>query len=88
MSWLNLINNTKTTAIRKTMYEFLKERYPANDPIVERLAHSLQTEGDIKAFMKLIVDVYEMAYTKAVEDHREQLAKAGLTVRITQPKAG
>ena len=28
--------------------------------------------------MKLIGDVYEIAYTKAVDDHKEQLQKAGL----------
>jgi hypothetical protein len=46
---------------------------------------TLLTESDLTAFMKLVGDIYEMAYLKAVNDHREQLQKAGLVARIVPP---
>ena len=40
------------------------------------------TESDLSAFFKMVRDVYETAYLKAVNDHKEQLEKAGITARI------
>ena len=81
-SWLNWFANPRTHWLKKTMFEILQERYAHNELIVERIGASLLTETDINAFAKLITDVYEAAYLKAVNDHKEQLAKAGLVARI------
>lgn len=85
MNWLTMLANPKSYAIRKMMFEFLKERYGRHDQIVERLSSSLTTEGDVQAFMKLIIDVYEKGYMQSVDDHREQLAKVGLKVTVVPP---
>ncbi len=81
-----MLANPKGIAVKKMMYEFLKERYGKNDQIIERLTTALQTEADIQAFVKLVMDVYETGYMRAVEDHREQLQKIGLQVKIVPPK--
>jgi hypothetical protein len=85
MNWLTMLANPKGFAIRKMMFEFLKERYGRNDQIVERLSASLTTEGDVQAFIKLMIDVYEKGYMQAVDDHKEQLAKIGLKVSVKPP---
>jgi len=81
-NWMDFMSNPRSHYIKKTMFEVLQEKYSSNEPIIERLSVSLMTEGDLNSFLKLIRDVYETAYTKAVEDHREQLKKAGLVARI------
>lgn len=79
MNWMN----QRIPAIKKMMFEFLKERYSKNDQIIERLAGVLQTDRDTQEFIKLMIDVYEAGYMKSVEDHRDQLTKAGIQVKVT-----
>lgn len=85
MSWLDYFSNVRGHYIKKAMFDVLNERYAQNEPIIDRLGATLMTESDIAGFMKLIGDVYEAAYMKAVDDHKEQLQKAGLVARIVSP---
>lgn len=84
-NWVDYFSNVRGHQIKKTMYEVLKERYSQNESIINRLSVALQTEEDIKQFFKLVTDVYEISYMKAVEDHKEQLKKAGYQARIVSP---
>ena len=81
-SWMDYFSNPRGHLLKKTMFEILQERYMHNEPIIDRLGVSLLTEGDLNAFLKLVTDVYETAYIKAVDDQREQLAKVGLSAKI------
>lgn len=85
MSWVNYFSNVRGYYIKKALFDVLKERYSNNESIIERLGVTLMTESDIQDFMKLIGDVYEIAYMKAVDDHKEQLQKAGFVARIVKP---
>lgn len=76
------MGDPKLMALKRIMHQFLEDRYGRNDQIVERVCTALQTQGDMEAFVKMIMDCYELGYTRAVNDHREQLEKAGLTVKI------
>jgi len=60
--------------------KFLLDRYPKHEDIINRLGHYLVTDQDFSTFMALIVDVYEIGYTKAIEDYKEQLEKSGIRV--------
>lgn len=81
-----MLTNPKIITIKKMMFEFLKQRYGHNDQIIERIAAAaLQTENDIQAFIKLIMDCYEEGYMRAVNDHKEQLKKAGIEVKVVMP---
>jgi len=84
-SWMDYMSNPRGHYLKKTMFEVLQERYAQNEQIIERMGVTLLTESDLTAFMKLVGDIYEMAYLKAVNDHREQLQKAGLVARIVPP---
>ena len=81
-SWMDYFSNPRGHYLKKTMFEVLKERYAQNEQVIERLGVALLTEGDLNAFLKMVGDIYEMAYMKAVNDHREQLQKAGLIAKI------
>jgi hypothetical protein len=81
-SWMDYMNNPRGHYLKKTMFDVLKERYASNEQIIERLGTTIMTEGDLSAFFKMVRDVYETAYLKAVNDHKEQLEKAGITARI------
>lgn len=85
MSWVDYFSNVRGHYVKKALFEVLKERYANNEQIIDRLGVTLLTERDIQDFMKLIGDVYELAYMKAVDDHREQLQKAGFVARIVKP---
>ena len=84
-SWMDYMSNPRGHYLKKTMFEVLQERYAQNEQIIERMGVTLLTENDLTAFRKMVGDIYEMAYLKAVNDHREQLQKAGLVARIVSP---
>jgi hypothetical protein len=84
-SWMDYFTNPRGHYLKKTMFDVLKERYAQNEQIIERMGVTLLTESDLNAFIKMIGDVYEIAYMRAVNDHREQLQKAGLVARIVPP---
>lgn len=81
-SWLDMMTNPKIHHVKKTLYEILKDRYPKNENVIERIAAAMVTESDLKDFFQFVTDIYEIAYLKSVADHKEQLAKMGLTVTI------
>ncbi len=84
---MDYMTNPRGHYLKKTMFEILQERYSNNEPVIERLGVSLTTEGDLNSFMKLVTDIYEIAYLKAVNDHKEALQKAGLVAKIVSPKS-
>lgn len=87
MSLFDVLQNPRGSAFKKVMYEFLKERYPKNEKIIERLSLQLNTEEDLHSFLKLTTEIFEMGYLKAVEDYRDQLTNLGLKARIVPAKS-
>lgn len=85
-SWMDYMSNPRGHYLKKTMFDVLQERFAANEQIIERMGVTLLTENDLNSFMKLVADIYEMAYMKAVNDHKEQLQKAGLVAKIVADK--
>lgn len=80
--WMSYFSNPKINSLKKVMFEVLRERFAHNEQIVERIGHALTTQEDMNQFLKLVTDVYEIAYLKAVSDHRAQLEKAGFEVTV------
>ena len=79
---MDYFSNPRGHFVKKTMFDVLQERYAQNEQIIERLSIALQTEDDLKAFFKMVGDIYEIGYLKSVNDHKEQLQKAGLIARV------
>lgn len=76
------MSNPRSFTLKKWFMELLKEEYMQHDEVIERVATALVTEKDIERFGKMIMNVYERAYKKAVEDYRTQIEKAGLKVTL------
>jgi hypothetical protein len=74
--------NPKAYTIKKWLSELLKEKYPPHDNIAERVSTAIVTDKDLDDFGKLITTIFEVAYLKAVYDHKEQLDKLGVKVEI------
>ena len=86
MNWMNQFNNLNGNYIKKVMFELIKEKYYKNEQIIDRLGTMLANESDKKSFFTLVTDVYETAYMKSVQDHKEQLTQLGLTATIVAEK--
>ena len=68
--------------IKKNIFEILKERFSRNENILDRILYHLATDQDVKDLNILIADIYEVAYTKCVEDHRKKFEELGYKVNI------
>lgn len=76
----------RSFAVRKMMHQFLGDRYHKHDVLVQRVAASLVTDQDVADFAALVTDVFEAAYLRCVDDHEEQLKKAGVNIRVVRPR--
>lgn len=66
------------------MFEVLQERYADNQNIIHRISHYLVTESDIREFTKLVADLYESAYGRALRDYHTQLeATTGIRLNVS-----
>lgn len=83
--WMQFLSNPKANYVQKSMFELLKERYTKHEDIIERVAVSLLTDKDIQHFLQLQLELYEIGYLRAVEDHREQLEKMGIKASVVHP---
>ena len=84
---MDYFSNPRGHILKKTMYDILQERYVNHESIIDRMSAHMVTETDMNDFLKFVVDIYETAYIKAVEDQREQLEKIGLAPRIVARKS-
>lgn len=82
MSWIDSLFNARGNYLKKAIFEILQEKFMNHENIIERISGNLQTESDYNSFLKLIAEVYEVGYIKAVKDHQQQLQKIGLIATI------
>lgn len=85
-SWLNL-RNPAVLIMKKYLADILKERFPKHVEIIERIGLAMQTDKDIDSLGKLVADLYEVGYYKAVNDYQAQLANLGYNIKIGPPPA-
>lgn len=69
-------------ALKKFMFDLLKEKYGQHEDLIERMAAYLVTEKDLLAYSKMVSDIHEVGYLKAIADYKEQLAEMGIGVTI------
>ena len=85
-SWVSIMSNPQGYVVKQYMANLLKEKLPPHQEILERLAATLITHNDLEAFGKLISEIYQMGYIKALKDHEEALNKLGYKVSLKQPE--
>lgn len=85
------MGNPHSAALKKYLFEILKDRYWKNEKYIERLAASTMVQDDYDGLGSLIVDVFELGFLRAVDQYKDQMAKMGLRVQIvpeSKPAAG
>lgn len=83
INW-NALTRPQSVAIKRYLSQLLVERYPQHDELVDRISTALVTKSDVEGFGKLIADVYEIAYLKCINDHKEAMERSGYKVIIKQ----
>jgi hypothetical protein len=77
-----MFQNPQSMAIRKYLFEMLKERYAGNEKFIERLAGYVNTKEDYESLGRFITDVYETGFMRAVDQYKEQFVRMGIKVNI------
>lgn len=74
--------NPRAFTLKKWFVELLQGRYPKNDAIIERISMAIATDKDLQEFGRLVIDVYETAYLKAVNDYKKEFERMGVKINI------
>lgn len=85
-NWMDLMQAPRSLAIKKYIAQILENKYMAYEETIERATHQLITERDMSSFGKMVADIYEAGYMRAVNDYKTQLEKMNIRVNITTQK--
>lgn len=83
-SLTDMLQNPKAMALKRFMAEILGQKYLDYEELLHRSTFYLVTDKDMASFGKMVSDVYELGYMKAVADYKDQLQKLGVKVNISQ----
>lgn len=87
MNWMQVLQNPKSHVLKKFVAEVLGGRAtPQYMDLMDRVGAALVTEADLRLFHQMVAEVYEVAYLKAVEDHKQKLAEMGFKVSVIPQK--
>jgi len=81
-----MFQNPQSIAIKKYLFEMLKDRYPRNENFIDRIVTMIQTKEDYERFSKFMADVFETGFIRAVDEYRDQFTKMGMKVGIVAPE--
>jgi len=79
---MNIGSTLYQTAVKKYLYEMLKEKYTNHQQIIERITSTIVTEKDVKDFGDFIATLYETAYMRAVNEYKGIIEKMGYTIGV------
>ena len=82
----SLVASIYSTGVKKLFLELLQERYALYESTINDIARNVNNEEEYKRIGQLLIATYEAGYIKAVEQHREALAKCGLRAKVVEPK--
>jgi hypothetical protein len=85
-NFIRYMANPKAFTLKKWFYDLLQVDYAAHDAIIERVAAALTTDKDLTDFGKLISQVFEKGFRKAVEEYSKEAERIGLKVSIIPPR--
>lgn len=77
-----MFQNLQATAIKKYLFEILKEKYSKNEKFIERLTYQVNTKEDFESFGIFVTDIFESGFFKAFEQYKENFEKLGMKVNI------
>lgn len=85
MNLYNYFMNPHSNHIKKYLFEILKNDYSKHDKFIERFCVQLNLREDAQSFIELLGDIYKNGYLVAVNQHKDELKKMGIDIKITSP---
>lgn len=88
---LPFAHNPQAVAIKKYLFEILRERYARSSGYIDRLALGTMTREDYESLGALVADIYESGFMRAVDQYKSQMARLGMKVEVVpegKPSAG
>jgi len=77
--------NPHAIAIKKYLVQTLPDKCNNQTmDMIDRIAHILVTKRDMETFIKLIADLYQGGYTKAIEVTSEKLEQQGIKLKFAK----
>ena len=67
-----MFQNPQSMAIKKHIFDMIKEKYVKNEKFIERLTTYVTTKEDYESFGSLLVDVYEAGFMRALDQYKER----------------
>ena len=86
-----MFQNLHSSAIKKYLFEMLKDRYQRNEKFIDRLSAVVVTKEDYESLGTLVADLFEAGFVRAVDEYKGQMAKMGMKVSVVAdqtPKEG
>lgn len=77
-----LNQNPQSIAIKRYLFEILKEKYPKNEKFIDRMASQTITKEDYENLGSFITDVFECGFLRAVNEYKEQIERMGMKVNL------
>jgi len=87
-NWLQYMQNPKAHLLKKLLGDILGGKAMPYLDLIDRVSVPLVTEADLTLFNRLLVEIYEVGYLKAVEDHKAKLAELGFKVAVVPQTKG
>ncbi len=78
----NDLSNPYRLAIQKYLFQILESRYNKYHDLMQRITHNIVTMKDATDFGQMLVEIYEVAYLKAVDDYRKTVESHGFKIDI------
>ncbi len=85
MNLYNYFMNPHSNHIKKYLFEILKNDYSKHDKFIERFCAQLSLKEDAQSFVELLGDIYKNGYLVAANQHKDELKKMGIDIKITSP---
>jgi hypothetical protein len=80
---MQYLRNPHVFAIKQYIAKLIPEKFKERETFIERLCISLSTKQDVEDFGKIVLDIYEAGFFRAIGKYREQLEKHGIAVKVT-----
>lgn len=84
-NFVKYMSNPKSFTMKRWFYDLLGMDYSSHDTIIERVSTALTTQKDLEDFGKLIGQVYEKGFRRAIDEYKKEVEKLGLKVNIVPP---
>lgn len=80
------LTNPYKSSIVKYAQELLGTKFPKYQAVLIRAAANMVTNEDATNFSRMMVDLYEAGFMKAVNDYKKQVEAHGLRVSVRAEK--